>query len=142
VNAEQPPGGLAAHRVGHGGAHVAALGDIAAVAETPHQLRPGLRGAAGIPADLGRFAGEAVAGQRGQHQVEGVLGPSAVGGRVRQRADGLQQLDHRAGPAVGDEQRQRVRVGRLDVEEVDVDPVDLGRELRQRVQPGLDLRRS
>ena len=30
----------------------------------------------------------------------------------------------------------------LHVDEVDVDPVDLGRELRQRVQPRLDLRQS
>ena len=32
----------------------------------------------------------------------------AVRGRVRERADDLEQLDHRAGPAVGHDQRQRV----------------------------------
>jgi hypothetical protein len=37
------------------------------------------------------------------------------------------------------EQRQRVLVPRPDVDEVDLDPVDLGRELRQRVQSRLDL---
>jgi hypothetical protein len=71
--------------------------------------------------------------------VEGVLGGAAVRGRVGQRADGLEQLDDRAGPAVGHDQRQRVLVRRLDVDEVDVHPVNLGRELRQRVQPGLTL---
>src|SRR5688500_14107757 len=37
------------------------------------------------------------------------------------------------------DQRQRLLVPRLDVDEVDVDPVDLGRELRQRVQSRLAL---
>ena len=56
-------------------------------------------------------------------------------GRVGQRADDLEQLNHRAGPAVRDDQRQRVRVRRPHVDEVDVLAVDLGLELRQRVQP-------
>ena len=60
----QPLGCLAAHRVGNSGALVAALGDIAGVTEPAHQLRPHLRDAAGIPAGLGRLAGETVAGQR------------------------------------------------------------------------------
>ena len=81
--------------------------------------------------------GEAVAGQGRQHQVECVLGGAAVRGRVGQRADGLEQLDDRAGPAVRHDQRQRVLMPRPDVDEVDLDPVDLGRELRQRVQPRL-----
>ena len=58
-------------------------------------------------------------------------------GRVGERADGLEQLDHRARPAVRHDQRQRVLVRRLHVDEVDVHPVDLGLELRQRVQPRL-----
>src|SRR3712207_7896617 len=33
--------------------------------------------------------------------------------------------------------RQRIRMTGLDVDEVDLDPVDLGHELRQRVQPRL-----
>jgi len=58
-------------------------------------------------------------------------------GRVREGTDDLKQLDDRAGPSVRDDQRQRVLVARLDVNEVDVEPVDLGRELRQGVQPCL-----
>jgi hypothetical protein len=42
-----PSGCLAAHRVGDGGADVAALRDVAGVAEAAHQLRPRLRDAAG-----------------------------------------------------------------------------------------------
>ena len=55
VDAEQPFGRLAAHRVGDGGAHVAALGDVAGVAEAVHQLRPGLRdrGARSQPSSVG-----------------------------------------------------------------------------------------
>jgi hypothetical protein len=55
VDAEQPVGCLAAHRVGDRGAHVAALGDVAGVAQAVRQLRPRLRDAAGVPADLGRL---------------------------------------------------------------------------------------
>ena len=71
--------------------------------------------------------------------MEGILGAAAVRGRVGQRADGVEHLDHGAGPAVGHDQRQRVLVRRLDVDEVDVHAVDLGRELRQRVQLRLGL---
>jgi hypothetical protein len=61
-----------------------------------------------------------------------------MGGGVGERADYLEQLDHGAGPAVGDDQRQRVLVLGAGVDEVDLDAVDLGRELRQRVQPLFD----
>ena len=137
MDADQPPGCLAAHGVGDGGPLVTALSDVAGVAEPVHQLRPRLRDAAGVPADLGRLGGEAVPGDGRQHEIERVLGPSAVRGRVGQRADGLEQLDDRAGPAVRHDQRQRIRVRRLHVDEVHVLTVDLGLELRQRVQPRL-----
>ena len=137
MDAQQPLRCLAAHCVGDGGAHVATLGDVAGIAEAAHQLRPRRRDAADVPAELRRLCREAVAGQGRQHQVERVLGATAVRGRVRERADDLQQLDDRAGPAVRHDQRHRVLVPRLHVDEVDVHPVDLGRELRQRVQSRL-----
>src|SRR5918995_1506387 len=121
---------LAAHRVGDVGAHVATLGNITGVAEAAHQFCPGACDAAGVPADLLRLAREAVAGNGRQHEVEGVLGGAAVRGRVGQRADRLEQLDYRAWPAMGHDQWQRILMPRPDVDEVDVDPVDLGRELR------------
>ncbi len=130
MDAKQPGRSQACHRVGDGGALVTALGDVAAIAEAGHQLRPGLRDAGGIPAEVRRLVGEAVAGQRRQHEVEGVLGASAVRRRVGQRADDLEELQDRAWPAVRDDQRQRVLVLRLHVDEVDVEAVDLGRELR------------
>ena len=134
VDPDQPLGCLAAHRVGDGRALVAALGDVAGVAETAHQLRPRLRDPAGVPAELGRLGRKGIPGDRRQHQVKRVLGASAVRGRVRERADGLEHLDDRARPAVGHDQRQRVLVWRPHVDEVDVLPVNLGLELRQGVQ--------
>ncbi len=134
----RPSGALAAHRVGNAGTHVAALSDVAGIAETSHELGPGACGSAQIPADLHRFAREPVPGEGGQHEMERLLGAPTVCGRVRQRADRVEQLDHRARPAVGHDQWQRVLVRRRDVDEVDVYAVDLGDELRQLVQPRLD----
>jgi hypothetical protein len=58
---------------------------------------------------------------------------------IGQRIDDLQLLDDRAGPAVIDDQRQRVLMLRTNVNEVNVQPVDLGDELRQGVQCRLAL---
>ena len=66
--------------------------------------------------------------------MERVLRAAAVRRGIGQRIDDLQLLDDRAGPAVGDDERQRVFMLRADVDEVDVEPVDLGDELRQGVQ--------
>ena len=105
--------------------------DVAgSVAEEVHQLRPGLRDAARVPADRRRLIGEAVAGKGRQHEVERVLGGATMRRRVRERADDLEQLDDRARPAVRDDQRQRVLVRRLHMDEVDTEAVDLGLELR------------
>ena len=78
---------LAAHRIGDARTLIAALGDVARVAEAVHQLRPGLPDAAGVPAGLGGLLGEAVAGQGRNHDVERVLRVAAVGGRVGERPD-------------------------------------------------------
>ena len=136
--AASPVRSLTAHCVGHERADVAALGDVAGVAEPVHQLCPRSARPTRLPAELGRLGREAVAGQGRQHQMERVFGASAVRGRVRQRADRVEQLHDRAGPAVGHDQRQRILMLRPHVDEVDVHAVDLGRELRQRVQPRFD----
>jgi hypothetical protein len=54
-----------------------------------------------------------------------------------QGADHVEELEDRTGPAVGEDQRQRVGVGRPDVQEVDVLAVDLGGVLRIAVERGL-----
>jgi hypothetical protein len=58
--------------------------------------------------------------------------------RIGERADHVEELDERAGPTVREDQRERVRLGGADVQEVDVLPVDRGRELRDLVQALLD----
>ena len=127
VDAEQACGRLARHRAGDGRAPVAALGDVARVSEALHQLRPGARDAVGVPAGAGRLAGEAVARHGRDDDVEGVLGAAAVRGRIRERTDDLELLDDRSRPTVRDDHRQRIRVARADVDEVNVDAVDLRR---------------
>jgi len=62
------------------------------------------------PAEFRRLAGQAVAGQGRHDEVEGVLGTAAVRGGVGERVDGVDELDHRARPAVGHDQRKRAGV--------------------------------
>ena len=56
--------------------------------------------------------------------MKSILRLAAMGGRIGQRRDDLEELDHRAWPAMGDDDRQGVRVRRADVQEVDVEAVD------------------
>jgi len=58
-------------------------------------------------------------------------------GRVGQRAENPLELKERPGPAVRHDQRYRVRVRRADVQEVHIEAVDPGGELRDPVQAGL-----
>lgn len=58
---------------------------------------------------------------------------------VGEGIDDLQLLDDRPGPPVRDYQRQRIFVFRSNVNEVNVQPIDLGDEVRQGIQPGLAL---
>lgn len=59
---------------------------------------------------------------------------AAVAARVGERADDVEHLDDGAGPAVGDDERQRVRLGRADVQGVDRLPVEGGEQLRVLVE--------
>ena len=69
--------------------------------------------------------------------MEGVLGAPAVGDGVGQGLDDLVELRERARPAVGQDQRERVGLGRPPVHEVDVEAVDAGLELVEPVEPPL-----
>ncbi len=106
VNAEQLRGFLLAHHVRDRPAPVAALRREPRVAQAFHEHDPGAGDAGGVPAGLPRLAGVPVARQRGDHQVERVRGGRAVGGGIGERADDLQLLDDRAGPAVRDDERR------------------------------------
>ena len=61
---------------------------------------------------------------------------------IRQWIDNLQLLDDRAGPSVRDDERQRIFMFRTNVNEMDVEPIDLGDESRQSVKPRLHLSQS
>ena len=76
------------------------------------------------------FPRKPVTRHRRNHDVEGVRCARAVRRGIRERLDDLQLLDDRARPAVIDDERQRVVMLRTNVNEVDVEAVDLGYELR------------
>src|SRR4029450_13487542 len=80
-----------------------------------------------------------VAGEGRDDDVEGVLGPASVGRWIGERSNDLEVLDDRPRPAVGDDHRQRMLVTRTDVDEMNVDTIDGGFELRQAVERGFDL---
>ena len=122
-------GAGAADERGDEGAHVPALHAVAVVAEPVHQLGQRGGGAAVRPAGLGQRTGESVAGQRRDHQVEGVGRVAAVRGRVGERADQVEELHDRARPAVQEQQRGGVRLGGAHVQEVQLGAVDRGDEL-------------
>jgi hypothetical protein len=122
---------------GDGRAPVTALREVAVVAEAAHQLGPGPRDPPGVPARVARMRREPEPGDGRDDQVEGVARRTAVPDRVGQRLDHVEELGAGAGPAVGEQQRCRVRLGGAHVQEVHGRAVDLGGELRVPVEPGL-----
>src|SRR3989449_7397206 len=62
-----------------------------------------------------------------------------MSGGIGQGIDDLELLDDRAGPAMGDDDRQRVFVLGPSVNEMNVEAIDLRDELRQCFQPRLAL---
>ena len=80
------------------------------------------------------LVGEAEAGQRRHDDVKGVLGLAAVGRRVLERTDQLQELEDGARPAMGENDRQGITVLRAHMQKVDPEAVDPGAELRECVQ--------
>src|SRR5690349_24092450 len=59
---------------------------------------------------------------------------AAMGCRISQRLNDLHLLDDRAGPAMRDDHRQRIFMLRTNVNEMDVEAVDLGDEVRHGFQ--------
>src|SRR5262249_47001115 len=130
---------LARHGAGDRRAPVAALSDVAGVAEALHQHRPGAPNAVGIPAYAGRPTGETVARHRRDNDVKGILRAAAGRGWIRSRIDDLELLDDGARPAVRNDDWQCIGVLRSHVDEMDVDAIDLGDELWQAVELPLQL---
>ena len=121
------------------GAGIAALHAEALVAQPAHQLDERLADADIVPPGFAGRAGKAEARQRRHHHVERVLRLAAMRHRIGQRPDHVEELDDGARPAVDQQQRGSVFLGRLHMDEVDVLAVDLGGELRQRVDLSLGL---
>src|ERR671910_43497 len=134
VDADQPRWRLYTHQINDLPAPIAALGDVAVVSQALHQLRPGTRDVLRAPAGAGWLAGESVARHRRNHQMESVRCARAMCRRIGQGIDDLQLLDDRAGPSVRDDERQRILMVRTNVNEMDVQPVDLGDEVREGLQ--------
>ena len=137
--ASQCVGILGAERAGHRRAPVAALGEVAVVAEASHQCGPGVGDSFDSPPCRCRLAREAEARQRRADHMEGVGGLTAVFRRVRQRFDDLVELDDRARPTVRDHQWACLRMWRALMNEVNVDSVDRRDELVEAVQSRLAI---
>ena len=108
---------------------IATLREVACV--TQALVHQGVEDGADLLAVLARLAfGERqrVAGQRGHDEAEVAL----------QQRDQLHELEHRAGPAVRQQQRLGVGPAAGQVQEVQLDAVDRGFELRPGVELGLD----
>ena len=116
---------------GHCGAPIASLCDPVAVAEPLHQFGPGARNALDPPARLPRLARKTVTGQRWRDDMEG--GRRRIR-RLDQFVDHAEEFDHRPRPAMRDDQRQRVLARRALVEEMDIEPVDLGDKLADGIE--------
>src|SRR5258705_10116261 len=93
---------------------IAALRHEFGVSEALHQHGPGTRDMGGVPASGDRLAGKPVAWHRRDHDIERVRCTSAMGRWIRERIDDLQLLDDRAGPAMRDDERQRILMLRAD----------------------------
>ena len=105
-------------------APVAALRAEALVAELDHELREALRDLPYPETPLPRLERQAVARQRGRHHVE----------VLRQERDQLVELEHRAWPAVRNEQGQGLRISRARMDEMQLDALQRQLELRESVQ--------
>ena len=118
-------------------APVPALRHVAVVAEhRGHQVVPDAGDRAG--ADRGRGRGKpAVARQARHDHVEGVLDPAAEALRVRERTDDPLELHERAGPAVGQHQRQGIGAAAALHDHVQAMVADAGDELGPAVQARL-----
>src|ERR671914_1493667 len=113
---------------------VPTLGTVAIVAEAMHQLGEGPGGAGHLPTRLPDGRREPEAGQGRRHDVVSVGRVATVRDGVGKRADDVHELDDGAGVTVTDDQGQRAGLGRTDVQEVYVLPVDLRGVLRELVE--------
>lgn len=110
----------------------------AGVAEpVTHQAHPQVRDGGLEDARGGRPVGEAEPGHRGDHDIEGVLGPATVRSWVRQQRQQVEVLGEGARPPVREHDRQRIGTSAALVHEVHPQAVNLRPVVRKAVEPAL-----
>ena len=139
MDAEQSLRRVGSHQVDDERTPISTLCDEFFIAEAFHQHRPGAGDALGPPAGRAWLSRKAVTWHRGDHQMECVRSTPAMGCWIGQRRDDLQLLDDRAWPPMRDDERQRILVHGTHMDEMDVEVIDFGHEVRQGAEPCLDL---
>src|ERR1700730_4420185 len=134
MNGDEARRALLRHSRCHVGTPVTALRNVALVTQACHEDGPGSRGPLSVPAAPRRLVGEAKARERRHYDIERILSPSAMCGRVGQRPNNVPEEEYRAWPSMGEDYRQRVRMFRANVDEMNAEAIDLGPILRKPVQ--------
>ena len=88
-----------------------------------------MRGALRVPAAFRRFFGKAETGERRHDHIECVLRISAICSWIGQWSDHISKEEDRAGPSMSEDDRQRARMFRSYVDEMNAKAIDLGVEL-------------
>jgi hypothetical protein len=118
-------------------APVAALRGKALVPEDGHQVGQALDDRLQREARLTRRERQAIAGQRGRHDRERIGRITAEARRIGQARDQLEEFEHRARPAVRQQEWHGIGSFARDVQEVHVDAVQRRLVLGEGVEPRL-----
>src|ERR1700677_3986431 len=119
------------------GSPVATLRNITAVSKPINKNIPRGSYPSNVEARFRWIVRETESWQRGYDDVERVPSVTAKGGWIHQRFNYLIKLLDRSWPSMGEDHRQRIFVSRLDTDEVDAKPIQLGSELRETVEHSL-----
>ena len=110
---------------------------VAPIVEAGHEGDERLGDPSHVPATNAGRLREPVAGQRRRHHMDRICRPTTVRRGIGESRDHLEELDDRAWPTMGEEQRKGALVGRPGMDEVDRLPVDPGTEVGEAVEAGL-----
>src|SRR5439155_5990499 len=124
------------HERGNPGPEISALSPVMLVTQTTHEAVPQSGDVLIVYAHLTGPLGEPVTRKGGDDDVKGRT-VNAVGVWIGQEWHERKQLDERARPAMGQDQRNAVPVSGPLMDEVDMDAIELGLELIDRVQLAL-----
>lgn len=88
----------------------------------------------GTPAGARRLSRKSVTRHGRDDNVERILRLATMCGRIGEQSDELDLLEHGAWPAVVDDERKSPGILGTDVDEMNVQPINVGNELRQSIQ--------